>query len=713
MISFPGKPMLTTLLYQFAHYMAMGGLILALVAPLQDPHPPVDPQTLPLRQYLPAIQATHYLSPLGPDGGSITALVTNPHNTLEMYAGTFGGGVYKTEDGGDSWQEASFGLIDGYIQSLAIDPQTPTTIYAGMYTYGVYKTIDGGLSWNPTGSGLNHDAIVYDLQVDPVNPNIVYAGTRSQNPVLEPPWGGGVFKSVNGGETWTVQNNGLSEDWVYSLAIDPTNPAIIYAALHTQGICKSTDGAASWKQINTGLDDTSGRAVVIDPLHPQTVYFGTWHYGEVFKTTNGGTSWQPARSGLPTVKIYKLMVDPVDTNIVYAASYLKGLFKSSNGATSWNAAGMSADFIASMAVDPQNHSRVFAGTAGAGLFRSTNGAGSWSASQAGLRASLVAGMAQNPGYLFAGLRGEGLARSSDSGSHWQSVSAFGHTTVNTVVVNPSNDQVLYAATDFLGVLKSTDGGNNWTSVNTGLATSTAKNLSLTNQPGSSFPLDLSAEVLAEGEAGVLGEPKDISPEAISFSVLSLAFDQRNPMNVYIGTSNAGVYKSTSAGASWAPSGLSGKPINALAADPSRQLFIYAGTDGASGAAWKSTDGGANWSPANSGIQNLAVFGLLIDKTNPDIVYAATSNGVFRSTNGGGNWQGIGLADKNVYSLIVTPAGMYAGTRNGLFLTTNNGASWQPLYSSSPFLEVHALLLDVSSKKILFVGTNGQGVQFYP
>ncbi len=705
--------MLTLIFHKITYRVIMSSLILALGIPLQVPQPPVDPQTLPLHQYLPLVQTVPTLSPLGPDGGSITALVINPHNTMEMYAGTFGGGVYKTINGGDSWQEASLGLVDGYIQSLAIDPQTPSTLYAGMYTYGVYKTTDGGLSWNPTGPGLNHDAIVYDLQVDPLHPNNVYAGTRSQNPVLEPPWGGGIFKSVNGGETWTEQNNGLSEDWVYSIAIDPTNPDIIYAALHTQGICKSTNGAASWTPINAGLDDTSGRAVVVDPLNPQTVYFGTWHYGEVFKSTNGGGSWQPAHSGLPSVKIYKLMIDPVNPSVVYAASLLQGLFKSVDGAASWNAAGLSVDFIASMAVDPQDHNRVFAGTAGAGLFRSTDSAGNWAASQNGLRASLVARVAQSPAYLLAGLRGEGLARSPDGGKTWQAVEPFGHATINTVVVNPSNDQVLYAATETLGVLKTVNGGESWYSVNSGLATSTAKSLPLAIQPASTFPLDLTAAVLAEDAVGVSGQPKDISPEAVSFSVLTLAFDPRNPMNVYIGTNGAGIYKSTSAGASWAASGLAGKTINALAVDPSRPLYVYAGTDAGSGSAWKSTDGGANWTAANNGLQNLVVYDLLIDESNPDNVYAATSAGVFKSPNGGGSWQGIGLADKIAYSLGFGSGGLYAGTRRGLFFTANNGASWQPVYGGSPFLEVHALLLDRSSQKALFVGTNGQGVQIYP
>ncbi len=704
--------MLLKFLSQIARRVSLAGLILALASPIQTPPPPVEPQTLPLRQYLPSIQSTHYLTPLGPDGGSITALVTNPHNTQEMYAGTFGGGVYRSVNGGESWQGASRGLIDGYIQSLAIDPQTPTTIYAGMYTYGVYKTIDGGQSWYATGPGLNHDAIVYDLQVDPVHPNNVYAGTRSKNPVLEPPWGGGVFKSVDGGATWSAQNNGLVEDWVYSIAIDPTNPAIIYAALHTQGICKSTDGAATWVPVNNGLDDTAGRSVVVDPLHPQTVYFGTWHYGEVFKTTNGGASWQPARSGLPSVKVYKLAIDPVDPNNVYAATPSNGLFKSGDGGASWSGAGFSADFVVSLNIDPQNHSRVFAGTSGAGLFRSTDGATTWAASQDGLQASLVAKLAQNSSYLFAGLMGEGLARSSDGGQSWQPVGDFGHYNVNSVAVNPTNTNVVFAVTDRIGVLKSKDYGNTWAPVNTGLA-SGAKSLPSAAGQNPAFAMDFYTLVMGEDASPQANDTTGIIPEAVNFSVISLAFDPHDPMTDYIGTASSGIFKSSTSGASWAASGLSGLTVYALAVDPNRSAYVYAATDGPSGSLWKSTDGGLHWSAANNGLQSSTVYDLLVEQSNSDSVYAASSAGVFHSSNGGSSWQGIGLADKTVYSMTLTPAGLYAGTRQGLSLTSNNGASWQPIYSSDPFLEVHSVLLDSASKKILFVGTNGQGVQFYP
>ncbi len=699
-------------IFKITLHVSLGGLILAMVAPVQTPPPPVEPQTLPLHQYLPSIQAIPFLTPLGPDGGSITALVINPQNSLEIYAGTFGGGVYKSVNGGESWQGASLGLVDGYIQSLAIDPQTPTTLYAGMYAYGVYKTTDGGQSWFPTGPGLNHNAVVYDLQVDPVHPNILYAGTRSKNPVFEPPWGGGVYKSVNGGATWSAQNNGLAEDWVYSIAIDPTNPAVIYAALHTQGISKSIDGAGTWTSINYGLDDLGGRSVVVDPLHPQTVYLGTWHYGEVFKTTDGGASWQPARSGLPSIKVYKLAIDPVDPGIVYAASPTNGLFKSSNGGASWGGAGFGTDFVTSLGVNPQNHSQVFAGTSGAGLFRSPDGAGTWAASQNGLQASLVAKLAQNSSYLFAGLMGEGLARSPDGGKSWQSVGDFGHYSVNSVAVNPTNTNVVFAVTDRIGVLKSKDYGNTWAPMNTGLAAA-AKSLVSAAGQNPAFPMDFYTVVMNEDPAPLDNDTKGIVPEAINYSVISLAFDPHDPMTDYIGTSANGIFKSANSGASWAASGLSGLAIYALAVDPNRSAYVYAATDGSSGSLWKSTDGGLHWSAANIGLQGGTVYDLLVEQLNSDSIYAATTAGIFHSSNGGGSWQGIGLADKIAYSLGLTPAGLYAGTRQGLFVTANQGASWQPISSRDPFQEVHAVLLDAASSGALFVGTNGHGVEFYP
>jgi photosystem II stability/assembly factor-like uncharacterized protein len=691
----------------FYRWLALVSLVLALTGPV-NPDGPAAPPDEPYHAFLPHLSSQAAFAKLGPVGGSVTALVIDPLNSQIMYAGTFGGGVYKSVDGGKTWQDSSSGLIDLYIQSMAIDPKNPDTVYAGMYRFGVYKSTDGGLNWYSTGPGLNAFPIVYDLQVDPQNPDILYAGTRGWTPVFTwaPPWGGGVFKSVNGGDTWTIQNNGLTEDWVYSLAIDPTNPQIVYAAAHSMGVFKSTDGAATWKAMSKGISDLAGRAIVVDPKNPLNVYYGAWHTGGVFKTTNGGSSWGVVSSGLSGAKIYKLLIDPVNPTILYAATYLTGLFKSTNSASGWSLAAYGSDFIASMAVDPANHARVFAGTAGAGLFSSSDTGKTWGASSQGLLASLIDSLAQNSTYLFAGLDGGGLYRSKDGGATWLATSELGHQSVKSIVVNPANPGVVYATTSANGVYKSTDGGATWQTKNSGLAVASLAPASVSGAVPSG-PLDLFQAVQQEDGAG------ELAPDAISYSILTLAFDFSNPANVYLGTSTSGVIKSVNSGVSWAASGLAGLAVYSLAVDPAHPQVVYAGTDGASGALWKSQNGGANWSQSNSGLQNITVNFILVDPSNSSHVLAGTSDGVYQSTNNGGGWKHTGFAGIPAYTLAFTSQGLFAATGSGLFITWNGGVDWLDYGEAAPVLQVNCLLPGSASGKVLFAGSNGRSLVVFP
>lgn len=134
---------------------------------------------------------------------------------------------------------------------------------------------------------------IRSLAIDPKNTQTIYAGT----------YGGGVFKSTNGGNAWTVVNSGLKETMgiqelpphVYALAIDPTSSQTVYAGAYRGGVFKSTNGGKTWTAVNSGLTNTNVWALAIDPVNSQTVYTGT--EGGVFKSTDGGGSWAAVNSG--------------------------------------------------------------------------------------------------------------------------------------------------------------------------------------------------------------------------------------------------------------------------------------------------------------------------------------------------------------------------------------------------------------------------------
>jgi len=160
-------------------------------------------------------------SRIGPEGGDIVSLVIDPANTKTVYAGTYSGGVFKSTNGGKSWDQVNSGLTHTYILTLAIDPVNTQTLYAGAVTWddgvfesGVFKSTNGGKSWSQVNSLLLRSD---SLAIDPVNTGTIYAGT----------WGDGVFKSTNGGKSWDQVNSGLTNTYIVSLAIDPASTGTI------------------------------------------------------------------------------------------------------------------------------------------------------------------------------------------------------------------------------------------------------------------------------------------------------------------------------------------------------------------------------------------------------------------------------------------------------------------------------------------------------
>ncbi|MBI2323034.1 MAG: hypothetical protein HYU88_13315 [Chloroflexi bacterium] len=159
--------------------------------------------------------------------------------------------------------------------ALAIDPLTPTTLYAGTWGAGMFKSTNGGASWSAVNTGYLNTGYIAALAIDPTMPTTLYAGTR---------WGE-VFKSTDGGASWNPTGliyTGLPEAYILALATNPTTPTTLYAGTFGAGVFKSTNGGASWSAINTGLTNTYIFALAIDPHTLTTLYAGT-NGGGVFQ----------------------------------------------------------------------------------------------------------------------------------------------------------------------------------------------------------------------------------------------------------------------------------------------------------------------------------------------------------------------------------------------------------------------------------------------
>ena len=204
-----------------------------------------------------------------------------------LYVGTYpgifeysGGGLYKSTNGGLSWSAASNGLpSDQGVCSLVIDPATPSILYAGTFSGGVFKSTDGGGSWAAVNNGQPYRS-VSSLAIDPATPATLYTSVFYS--YKGGSGSGGVFKSTDGGGSWQAVNNGLPADpWVSNLVIDPTTPTTLYAGIYIPGIYaslevyKSTNGGGSWSTFNAGLANTAAGRLVIDPKMPSKLYAGT------------------------------------------------------------------------------------------------------------------------------------------------------------------------------------------------------------------------------------------------------------------------------------------------------------------------------------------------------------------------------------------------------------------------------------------------------
>jgi photosystem II stability/assembly factor-like uncharacterized protein len=357
--------------------------------PVTVEHPTDLPTSTPLP--LPTHTTAPTLSPtpeivwrsLGLANAYINCLAIDPVNPLVLYAGG-NDVILKSEDGGESWNKIRiFSAVEpDHIDQILIDPLTPTTIYAAVFNQGLIKSTDAGETWQNINSGLI-DFKFRALVMDPINPEILYTGTAN-----------GVFKTIDGGDNWGQMDTNLPKEEIYSLAIDPQNPATIYAGLGTgTGLYKSTNSAASWVAKNNGLSVqvgvTPGKsptwvfAIAVNPQNPDILYAAG--YG-VFKSMDGGESWQAVNEGLdysispPPGDFDKLSINPQNPQIVYATMGRHVVYRTQNGAVTWERYNMGMDEgkdinwyegpISSVLIDYSDTGTLYVGTFGNGVFTS-------------------------------------------------------------------------------------------------------------------------------------------------------------------------------------------------------------------------------------------------------------------------------------------------------------------------------------------------------
>jgi photosystem II stability/assembly factor-like uncharacterized protein len=638
---------------------------------------------------LPSMAGPNHWTNGGPFGGDVNVIVIDPSDPSVLFAGTEYGGVFRSADHGVSWDRKSAGLelYRAYslsVSALAIDPKAPTTVYAGT-SVGLFKSLDGGESWvfKPAGGGFGK---VFELHVDPQTPATLYAIATDSN------WEG-LYKSIDGGEQWV--RCGI---YAYGLAIDPGAPSTLYAAEY-YGVAKSTDGGVTWTHVRANLGGANIKIVTVDPVTPTTVYAmgSTDSYTSkwlLFRSLDGGQHW----AGLATLEAWvnALVIDSNNPAILYAATALGGsnpqaaVFKSSDGGTTWSsvASSLPGNTLVALAIDPVAPSTLYAGGYGgntAGVLKSSDAGLTWSQRSQGLAAKRISTLAIDP-----------VMPSTVYACNWGTSGDYG-------------GNLLF---------KSTDGGRSFE--------------------------------LANGGAGLDW-------------MTALAVDPQNPLVLYASRDQNGLIKSVDGGASWGRPGGGSSPIPSgpLAITPGPASVLYTGASGPS----RSLDGGVTWTrpaPPEGWGTWPRVTSLLVDPAIPSTVYCGTPAGVYRSEDAGATWvstssrfddgAAVALAASvaeptTIYALVdgvwriskssdrgaswsrvmaglnwnvrsiavdpLLPGIIYAGTYGGgVFRSADGGASWAPMNEGLTHPDVLCLALDPQAGRTLYAATEGGGVFAY-
>lgn len=317
-------------------------------------------------------------------------------------------------------------------------------------------------------AGCNRSDPIVLIQLHPKNPEIIYVATNDY-----------IYKTRDGGQTWTNLSQGMSHSRVIAMAIDPAYPATVYAGTKGDAVYKSHDGGQRWASMRSGLDDATITSVVnqflVDPADAQHMFLATTM--GVFETKNGGEQWTKRMEGMKEVlMVVTLAMDPTRPSILYAGTS-GGVYKSIDQAAHWEKVnnglvppGMlktsRALNVTSIVVDSYEPDTVYAATL-SGLYKTTDAAQAWRRIGASLADQMIVAMVldrSRQGVIYIAGR-DGVHRSEDGGETWKLInSGLATTNIRAIAQSTTDPRVFYAGTNGSGLYRSHDFGETWKSM---------------------------------------------------------------------------------------------------------------------------------------------------------------------------------------------------------------------------------------------------------
>lgn len=626
-------------------------------------------------------------------------------STRGIFRSSDGGRTWVEKDAGVVETEGitirGFGVEPGNSQTVYAAGEISSWALTGEPTFGIefdltggviYKTTDGGETWNAVWRGDNLARYVW---IDPSDTDTVYASTgifdreaANSEPAARTPGGVGVLKSTDAGVTWDEANVGLENLYVDSLFLHPVNAEILLAGTGNNtygddaGVFLSVDGGANWSR----TDSDGATAVEFATSNPDVAYAA--NVGFVRRSQDAGRTWEIVAgpgwgpSGVLAGFPIDIQVDPRDANRLFANNYGGGNFVSSDGGRTWQMAstGYTGAQVRDVVVGSAEAGRVYA-AARSGLFTSADGGSEWvgmgNDQAARLEWTAIAVDPTDGNHLLVGTNWDGvLLESHDAGTSWSVVLPFlgERRGWRCLAYAPSDPAIVYGGTGAFysagtfagellaaGIWVSTDGGTTWEPANNAVSKDAQVVAIAVDQidPRVVYAASTTHGILRSSDGGGQWAAVDGLPERRA--ALSVALDPADSGNVLVGFQEGGVYRSTDGGNTWvsASPGLAPEAmITDIVFDPSDSSTVYA-ADLLSGV-YQSTDGGQTWSIVSEGLRTRAVNALAITADGEHLYAGTEGEGVFRLDISGTPPQAAisiaGPTDTTVRVATTTPVG---------------------------------------------------------
>lgn len=633
-----------------------------------------------------------------------------------------------------SWRQEGPLNIGGRINCVVLNPDNEEEIWIGTAAGGVFRSPDGGASWEEVGNDFSNMSIG-SIAFDPINTDTVYVGTGDPNISGYPKSGVGVYKTVDGGDTW--EHMGPSEVGVVSkLLVHPTSTNIIYmASMGTpwiegpdRGVYKSIDGGENWEQVLFLSDQAGLSSLVFHPSTPDTLYAAGWDrirsntqsivegdHSRIYRSMDGGDNWETLGGGLPQVVLSRSAVDVSlsDPSVLYSSfvgedMQFYGVYKSEDYGDTWSATEISnldgalggfGWYFGMIRINPEDENDV--SVAGVELHSTNNGGDSWFQSSPNwwtyeVHADMHDLTYASNGDIYLATDG-GLYFSDDNMNSWEYISYIPITQFYRVAVDPHNDEIysggaqdngtsagnhndldgwprLYGGDGFQSLYDpnnstifyaSTQNGNfnkneggSWESFNNGINENehVAWDAPLIMSSHNSDILYTATTKVYKHDGlfwGAISENLNASEEFYPANRHIVSTVAESPINeelLYAGTSDGKVWYTENAETEeWfdITDGLPDRYVTNIKASSVMEGRVYVthsgykdGDDNAH--IHRSDDNGQTWTAING---DLPDFGLnhveILENYNDSVLFVASDGGVYYSTNAGDNWSRVG------------------------------------------------------------------------